>query len=194
MTTEQQPQNASGAKLILDLMPLIAFFLVLKFKDIYWATGALMVLTPITVFLEWRKTRKIPVMPLVSLALILAFGGITLVTKNDAFIKMKPTILYIFFAAVLGGGLLFKKNFIQMLMGEQLQMPAEAWHKLTIRMSLFFVGLAIVNEIIWRNFSDGFWAGFKIVVIFATMGFMMWQIFSLSPDMRKQIQDAKNKD
>lgn len=192
MTTEQQNQNTSGAKILFDLMPLIAFFAVLKFKDIYWATGALMVLTPVTVFLEWRKTRKIPIMPLVSLALILAFGGITLVTKNDAFIKMKPTILYLFFAAVLGGGLLFKKNFIQMLMGEQLQMPAHAWYKLTIRMSLFFVGLAIVNEVIWRNFSDGFWAGFKIAVIFVTMGFMMWQIYSLSPEMRKQVQDAKN--
>ncbi|MFV0431969.1 MAG: inner membrane-spanning protein YciB [Alphaproteobacteria bacterium] len=194
MTQEQQVQKADGSKLIMELMPLIVFFILLKVKDIYWATGALMILTPITVFIEWKKTKKLPIMPLFSLALILAFGGITLMTHNAAFIKMKPTILYLFFAVILAIGLLFKKNFIQMLMGEQLKMPQKSWNIFTQRMILFFIGLAILNELIWRNFSDGTWAIFKIVVIFLTMGFMMWQILALSPEIKEQIKEAEKQE
>ena len=99
--------------------------------------------------------RKVSPMPVLTCALVLIFGGLTLWLSNENFIKIKPTILYAMFAAVLVGGLAFNRLFIKYLLGQTLQLADPAWRALTWRWSLFFLALAIVNEFVWRNDIDG---------------------------------------
>src|ERR1700687_5226473 len=100
-------------------------------------------------------------MPLVTAGLVLVFGGLTLWLANDIFIKIKPTILYVMFAAVLLGGLAFSRLFIKLGLGQTLHLSDTAWRTLTLRWSLFFIALAITNEIVWRHVSSNTWGGFK---------------------------------
>jgi intracellular septation protein len=115
-------------------------------------------------------------MPLVTGALVLVFGGLTLWLSNDIFIKIKPTILYVMFAAVLLGGLAYGRLFIKLLLGQTLHLPESAWRTLTWRWSMFFVTLAILNEIVWRHVSTNTWVGFKVWAVFPlTLLFAMAQ-------------------
>src|SRR5258708_13768069 len=105
-------------------------------------------------------------MPLLTTGLVLVFGGLTLWLSNDIFIKIKPTILYAMFAAVLIGGLAFNRLFIKLLFGQMLQLSDPAWRSLTWRWSLFFIALPIVNEVVWRHVSTNTWVAFKVWAVF----------------------------
>lgn len=105
--------------------------------------------------------RKVSPMPLVTGGLVLIFGGLTLWLSNDIFIKIKPTILYAMFAGVLLGGLLFSRLFIKLLLGQTLRLPETAWRTLTWRWALFFIALAVLNEVVWRNVSTNTWVGIQ---------------------------------
>jgi intracellular septation protein len=105
-------------------------------------------------------------MPLITASLVLVFGGLTLWLSNDIFIKIKPTILYLMFAAVLIGGLAFSRLFIKVVLGQTLHLSDPAWRTLTWRWSLFFIALAIANEIVWRHVSTNTWVAFKVWGVF----------------------------
>lgn len=158
-----------GLKLALDLGPLLVFFVLLLRVDIMAATLSYVVLAPIVLAIYWLVERKIPPMLLVSTALILVMGGLTLWLKDDTFIKMKPTLIYCLFAAVLTGSLLVKRLLIKQLMGSGLAMSDVGWYKLTYATIGLFLSLALANELVWRNFSDATWAGFKIAVVPITL-------------------------
>jgi intracellular septation protein len=126
-------------------------------------------------------------MPLITGALVLVFGGLTIWLSNDVFIKIKPTILYTMFAAILLGGLAFGRLFIKIVLGQMLRLNDPAWRTLTWRWSAFFLVLAVANEIVWRNFSTNTWVAFKAFgVIPLTLLFAMSQTPFIS---RHQIED-----
>jgi intracellular septation protein len=164
-------------KLTLELGPLMVFFfanargewLSAKFPalaslggPIFVATGLFMVATAIALTASWLLTRTLPIMPLVSGVVVFIFGGLTLYLQDDVFIKMKPTIINSLFGVVLLGGLWFQKSLLGYVFDSAFSLDAEGWKKLTLRWGLFFLFLALVNEVVWRNFSTDAWVTFKV--------------------------------
>jgi intracellular septation protein len=151
-------------KMMIELAPLLVFFGVnYVSKDIILGTGVFMVATLAALVASRMLFGRIPVMPLVSGALVLVFGGLTIWSDNALFIKLKPTIVNLIFASILFGGLYFGKSLLRYVLGEVFKLTDEGWRILTMRWAIFFVVLAVVNEIVWRNFSESFWIGFKLM-------------------------------
>jgi intracellular septation protein len=164
-------------KMLLEVGPVAVFFVVNIYYGIFWGTGWFMLATVISLTASWRLLGNIPTMPLVSGACILVFGGLTLLLQDELFIKMKPTIVNSLIASVLLGGLAFGQTFIKLIFGEVFRLTDEGWRVLTIRWALFFVFLAVLNEVIWRNFSTDFWISFKLWgVMPLTMAFAVFQV------------------
>jgi len=141
------------------------------------ATAVLMVAVVASLALSYRWERRIPLMPLVTAVMVLIFGGLTIVLRDEIFIKMKPTIVNCLFAAALFLGLAFNKPFLQPLLGHTLQLSGQGWRVLTWRWAFFFVFLAGLNEIVWRSFSTDFWVSFKAWGMFPiTLVFALAQV------------------
>lgn len=164
-------------KLVLELGPLMVFFfanargawLVQKFPalgefggPIFVATGLFMAATAIALIASWLLTRTLPIMPMVSGVVVFIFGALTLYLQDDIFIKMKPTIVNTLFGGVLLSGLFFGKSLLGYVFESAFNLDAEGWRKLTFRWGLFFLFLALVNEVVWRNFSTDTWVTFKV--------------------------------
>jgi intracellular septation protein len=150
------------AKLALDIGPLVLFFVVNGRWGIYAATGIFMVAVIVALIVSYVMIRRFPVMTVLSAVIVMVFGGLTIWLQDDTFIKMKPTIIYALFAGVLGIGLLMKKPLLATVFDAMFHLTDEGWHKLTIRWALFFVFMAVLNEIVWRTQSTDFWVGFKL--------------------------------
>jgi len=192
-----------GLKSALEMGPVILFVLAYNFggsfiekfgivgileKPIFLATLVLMIATPIAIAASWFITRTLPAMPIVTLIVVSIFGGLTFYFQDDTFIKLKPTIINTLFGAVLLGGLWFGKSFLKTVMGTAFNMDDEGWTKLTFRWGLFFLLLAVVNEIVWRNFSEGFWVGFKF---WGMTGLTFIFIISQMPTIMKHSLDEE---
>src|SRR4051794_10592239 len=164
-------------KLVLELGPLMVFFfanargawLVQKFPvlaefggPIFVATGLFMAATGIALIASWLLLRTLPIMPMVSGVVVFIFGALTLYLQDDVFIKTKPTIVNTLFGGVLLGGLFFGRSLLGYVFDSAFRLDAEGWRKLTFRWGLFFIFLAIVNEVVWRNFSTDAWVTFKV--------------------------------
>lgn len=164
-------------KLATELGPLLIFFFANAKFNLFVATAAFMVAIVVALVASWMVTRHIPVMALVTGIIVLVFGTLTLVLHDETFIKVKPTIIYGLFAAVLGGGLLFGRSFIAIMFDQMFNLTPEGWRKLTLRWTLFFVAMALLNEVIWRTQTTDFWVAFKAFgVIPITMVFAMLQM------------------
>ena len=179
-------------KFALELGPLLIFFfanargewLAQRFPaladlggPIFIATGLVMAATAIALAVSWSLTRTLPIMPLVSGVVVFVFGGLTLWLQDATFIKMKPTIVNTLFGAVLLGGLLFGRSLLGYVFDSAFKLDAEGWRKLTLRWGLFFLFLAVVNEIVWRNFSEETWVAFKVWGIMPiTIAFTLFQM------------------
>lgn len=190
-------------KLALELGPLMVFFfantrgewLAEKFpvlagmgEPIFVATGLFMAATAIALAVSWILTRTLPMMPLVSGIVVFIFGALTLYLHNDLFIKMKPTIVNTMFGCVLLGGLLFDKSLLGYVFNSAFSLDAEGWRKLTLRWGLFFFFLAVLNEVVWRNFSTDFWVAFKV---WATMPITILFTLSQMPLIMRHSLDNK---
>jgi intracellular septation protein len=149
-------------KLVLDIGPLVLFFAANARFGIFAATAAFMAAVLIALAVSYALTRHVAIMPLVTAVIVLVFGTLTLVLHNDTFIKLKPTIIYLLFGGTLAGGLLFGKSFLGVLFDSVFDLTEEGWRKLTWRWVFFFFALAVLNEIVWRNFSTDFWVSFKL--------------------------------
>ncbi|MEX0345162.1 MAG: septation protein A [Rhizobiaceae bacterium] len=164
-------------KLALELGPLMVFFfansrgewLAERFPTLadlggplFIATALFMAATAISLSVSWMLVRTLPIMPLVSGVVVFVFGALTLWLQDETFIKMKPTIVNTLFAAVLLGGLAFGKSLLGYVFDSAFKLDAEGWRKLTLRWGLFFIFLAVVNEVVWRNFSTDLWVAFKV--------------------------------
>jgi intracellular septation protein len=172
-TPKKDSEQSVAAKLLIEIGPLLVFFGVNAAYGIFAGTGAFMVATVVSLSLAWWLYHKVPVMPLVSAVIVMIFGGLTLYLQDESFIKLKPTIVYGMFAALLLAGLATGKHLLAFLFGPVLNLTDEGWRKLTVRWAVFFVLMAVLNEFVWRNFSTNIWVSFKafgflpITLIFA---------------------------
>jgi intracellular septation protein len=164
-------------KLLIELGPLLAFFLVYARAGIYWATGILMVATVVSLVASWTLFGRLLAMPVVTAVLVVVFGGLTFWLDDPRFIMVKPTIINLGFAGVLFGGLMMRRPLLKLLFGEAFNLTEEGWRKLSVRWALFFLTLAALNELVWRNFSESTWVTFKVFGILPlTLVFAMAQI------------------
>lgn len=138
-------------KLGLELGPLVVFFIANARADIFVATAWFMGAMVVSLLLSWLILKKIAIMPLVTGVVVLVFGGLTLWLQDATFIKIKPTITNSLFAAVLLGGLLFRHSLLKVAFGDVYKLSEEGWRKLSLNWGLFFVALAIINEVVWRG-------------------------------------------
>jgi intracellular septation protein len=157
--------NPQFRRLLLDLGPLVLFFLAFQFFGFYVATGVVMAAIVTSSAISYWLERKLSPMAIVTLVIVMVLGGLTLYLKNKTFLMMKPTIVYLIFASALFGGLAFNRLFIKYALSFEFDLPEEAWRGLTWRWGIFFLGLAGLNEIVWRNFSEGQWVFFKVWII-----------------------------
>ena len=148
-------------KLAIELGPLLVFFGINAAAGIYAGTAAFMIATLVSLAVARFRYNKLPVMPLVSGAIVLVFGGLTLYLRDDTFIKLKPTIVYSMFAVLLAAGFLMRKPMLELLLGPVFNLTEEGWRKLTLRWALFFIAMAVLNELVWRNVSTDAWVSFK---------------------------------
>lgn len=160
-TPGSSAEEGGTFQLVTEMGPLVAFFVANWRFDIFVATGVFMVAILVALAASWHKQRRLPVMPLVTAVFVLVFGGLTLWLQNEVFIKLKPTILNTLFAAILLVGLLRGQLFLKIGIGQAVSLDEAGWRKLTVRWSLFFLFLAVVNEIVHRNYSTDFWVSFK---------------------------------
>ena len=150
-------------KLLSDLFPIILFFIAYKLGDIYTATGVLMAATTAQMAIIYAMDRQLNTMQKATLALILIFGALTLILRDDSFIKWKPTVLYTAMAIALGVALWgMRKNVLQMLLGSQMLLPQPVWHRLTIAWIGYCLFMATINAYVAVYFSTEQWVNFKL--------------------------------
>lgn len=149
-------------RVALDLGPLLVFFTAYQMAGIFVATGAFMAASLLALGAGYAIERRISPIPLFTAILVLIFGGLTLYLKNGTFIKMKPTVLYAFFGLTLLVGLGFGRMFIKYVFATAFELTEIGWRKLTYRWGIFFLVLAALNEIIWRNMPEADWVKFKV--------------------------------
>jgi intracellular septation protein len=202
MSLESGPNTAEAAaerkklnpflKIALEMGPLIIFFVANARGEkmaatwplinalggpIFFATATFIVATLLALAVSFALTRHLPLMPFVTAIVVVIFGGLTLWLHDETFIKIKPTIIYCLFGGTLIGGLFFGKSFIGYIFDSVFRLTDEGWWKLTLRWGLFFFGLAILNEVVWRNVSTDTWVSFKVFAIVPlTFVFAMAQV------------------
>ena len=174
-------------KFLFDLFPVLLFFVAFKLSDIYVATGVAIAATFAQV--GWLKLRGRKVEPMLwaSLGIIAVFGGATLALHDETFIKWKPTVLYWLFAAVLAGGeLLAGKNLLRSLLGAQLELPDQAWRRLSWSWIGFFAFMGAANLFVAFRFSTEAWVNFKL---FGGMGLMLLFVLAQGLFLAKYVQE-----
>ena len=177
-------------KIALELGPVILFFIAyVRLKDEVYTiagtdyagfiivTAGFVPLMIASTAVLWRLTGHLSKMQIVTVVLVVVFGGLSVWLKDPRFIKMKPTILYLIFAGVLGFGLMRGKSYLRGLMDGVMPLTHDGWMLLTKRLTGFFLGLAVANELVWRLMSEQAWVNFKtfgltaaIFVFFMTQG------------------------
>lgn len=186
-------------KLATELGPLLVFFAANAKFGLFVATAAFMVAIMAAMIASYAVTRHIPLMAVVTGVIVIVFGTLTLVLHDETFIKVKPTIIYALFAAVLGGGLLFGRSFIAIMFDQVFNLTPRGWRLLTMRWALFFAAMAILNEFVWRTQSTDFWVNFKVfgavplTMIFAMMQMPLTRRYHLEP-ATLEASDAKEGD
>lgn len=188
-------------KMLLDMGPIVVFFIAYtKLKDHVFTYGGteysgFIVVTAIfvpllalTTFILYRMTGKISIMQIMTLVIVVVFGALAIWFNDERFFKMKPTMIYLLFAGMLGFGLMRGKSYLMLVMEEAMSLKHEGWMILTRRLCLFFAGLAVANEVVWRNMSTDAWVNFKvfgltaaIFVFFMAQGKLM-QKYALNDD------------
>jgi intracellular septation protein len=167
------PSTDQVGKFFLEIGPLVLFFGTYLFwddivpedfplKGLMAATAVLMVAVPVAVTITYVREKRVPLMPLVTMVMVLIFGGLTLILQDKTFIKMKPTIVNGIFAIALFGGLLFGKGLLKPLFGPVFHLDDDGWKKLSLRWGVYFVFLGIVNEAVWRTQTESTWVYYKV--------------------------------
>lgn len=161
-----------------DYGPLVLFFAAYWYSGLMAATAVIVVTSLVALGLTWFYERRVPIMPLVTAGVVTVFGGLTLWLQDETFIKMKPTIIQGIFAIVLLGGLALGRPLLKPLLGKMMPPMSDAgWRGLTFRYGLFFIVMAVLNEVVWRTQSTDFWVNFKVFgIMVLTIAFIMMQM------------------
>ena len=162
MAALEKPAPHPLFKLATELGPLVIFFGANAKFGLFVATGAFMVAIVAAIAASYIVTRHLPLMAIVTAVIVLVFGGLTLFFHDELFIKIKPTIIYALFALTLGIGLLLGRSFITIMFDQMFNLTPQGWRILTMRWALFFAGMAVLNEIVWRTQTTDFWVNFKV--------------------------------
>jgi intracellular septation protein len=176
-------------KIFLDFFPIILFFVVFKAYGIYAATAVAIVATVAQIAWLWRKNGFVEPMQWVSLGVIVVFGGATLITQDETFIKWKPTVLYWLMGGALWiGHFVFKRNLLRKLMGAQLTLPEHAWSVLLHSWAVFFAGMGVLNLWVADHFDTDTWVSFKL---FGGLGLMLVFVLVQGIYLSRFMQDDK---
>jgi intracellular septation protein len=177
MTDAPTRKLSPGLKLATELGPLVVFFAGNAKLGIYWGTGLFMAAMVVAIAISWAVERKVAVMPLVTLGFVLVFGGLTIALQDEQLIKLKVTFVNLLFGLILLGGLAFGKPLLRHVLDASMQLTHEGWRALTLRWGLYFLALAALNELVWRNSSTDAWVAFKSFGILPlTVVFMLTQM------------------
>ena len=206
--TAKKPQLNPLLKLVLDLGPLVLFFLANSRPalflplvspilpadiaagervGIFVATAVFMVAIVAALAVSYAMTRHLPIMPLVTAVVVLVFGSLTLVLHDELFIKLKPTIIYVLFGAVLLVGLAWRKPLLGIVFDSVFHLTEEGWRRLTLRWALFFLVLAGLNEVVWRSTSTDVWVDFKVfgvmplTLVFGALQYPLLKKYAVEP-------------
>ena len=172
-----------------DYGPLVAFFVTYVTLGLMAATAVLIAASLVALLAAWVLERRVPLVPLITAAIVAVFGGLTLWLQDQTFIKMKPTIVQALFALVLLGGLAMGRPILKPLLGPMMPpMSDAAWRQFTLRYALFFVAMAALNELVWRTQSTDFWVTFKV---FGLSGLTFLFILSQIPFVGRQTRLAQ---
>jgi intracellular septation protein len=175
-------------KFLFDIFPVVLFFIAFKIYDIYVATAVAIVATFLQIGWTWLRHRRVDNLLWVSLAVIVVFGGATLLLQDETFIKWKPTVLYWLFAAALAVAMLaFRKNLIRAMMEGQVTLPESVWGRLLVSWIGFFAFMGALNIIVAYNFSTDAWVNFKL---FGGMGLMLAFIVLQALMLARHIEKA----
>ncbi len=173
MNTDTQKPKSGGQNLWVDLGPVAVFVIAYQYlrrtghdDAIFTASAIFMVVAVIALAYSRLKQGRFSPMLSLSTFLIVFFVGLAYFFEDDFFIKIKPTVINVMFGIGVIGGVFLKKNVIKMMMGDAFEMPDKSWNVLAMRWGLFFFALALVNEVVWRNFSEDFWVNFKLFGMF----------------------------
>lgn len=175
-------------KLLFDLFPVVLFFLAYKLHDIFVATAVAIAATFVQIGWLWIRHRQIEKMMWINLAVIIVFGGATLVSQDEMFIKWKPTVFYWLIGSVLFiSNWLFSKNLIKVALEKQLVLPAAVWNTLNLSWIVFFSIMGCVNLFVAFNYSLDTWVSFKL---FGATGLMLVFIVAQIIFLGKYLKDA----
>jgi intracellular septation protein len=166
----------------LELGPVIAFFAAFmwlkdrtvtvggtEYGGFILATAGFVPLLIVTTLILWRLTGRLSPMQIATLVLVTVFGGLSVWFNDERFFKMKPTLIYLLFAGILGWGLARGKSYLALVLEDAVPLKHEGWMILTRRLAVFFAALALLNEVIWRTMSDQAWVNFKTFGLIAAI-------------------------
>jgi intracellular septation protein len=184
MSVNGEPPKKNGwIRPTVEYGPVVLFFVALKIWGLMPATAVLIVASLLAVGFAYVREHRLAWAPVVTTVIVVVFGGLTLIFKDETFIKMKPTVVYVLFAVSLWVGLLLKKPLLERLIGGGLKMDHAGWRKLEARYAVFCGVMAVLNEIVWRTQTTDIWGDFKLGSIFLTFLFMATQL----PMIRKHL-------
>jgi len=174
---------------LLDFIPIVLFFFGYKLYDIYVGTGVLMAATVVQMLIIYKLDGKLSTMHKATLGMILAFGALTLWLHDERFIKWKPTVLYIAIAVALAAAVwIFKKSFLKIMLGAQIDLPDRVWMRLNVAWILYSLFMAAVNGYVAAFFSTDAWVDFKLWGYVFPVAFLVAQGFYISPYLREEPQ------
>lgn len=169
-------------KMLFDFFPILLFFAAYKLKGIYVATAVAIVATLLQVGYLWWRHRRVEPMHLVTLGMIVIFGGATLYLHDEQFIKWKPTVInWLFGVAFLASQFVGDKPFIQRMIAASIALPQPVWYRLNLGWALFFLVLGAINLFVVYNFDTDVWVNFKLFgMLGLTVAFALLQAVFLA--------------
>ncbi len=180
-------------KILIDFLPILLFFVTYKLADIYTATAVLMVATMVQMAITYKIDGKLQMIHKITLALILGFGTLTLALHDESFIKWKPTVLYVGMGLGLAVALWgYKKNFLKLLLGSQLDLPDAVWMRLNMAWIFYTFFMAALNAYVAAFFSTDAWVNFKLWGYVFPLAFIVGQGLYIAPHLKAEADEPKS--
>ena len=186
---DKQENKQHKNRPLLEFGPLILFFVTNYVAGIFYGTAVLVIATIISLALSWKLDKRIPLVPALGCVAVVFFGSLTLLTEDEFFIKIKPTVISALFAIGLAVGQLMGRNPLKSLLGGQMKMVDEGWHRMTYIWMAMFASTAVANEIAWRTLSTDGWVNFKVFGLTALS--LAFAIMTVPVIQKFQIDDEK---